>query len=265
MLKVAPVLGPLLVLIAPTVVGAQEVDAPRPEDTEIWSPAPPIVAPASPDEPVAPPSDAIVLFDGTSLAQWVNSRDGTPASWVVADGVFSVDNDVGDIETAQSFLDFQLHLEWRVPAGVMGTGQARGNSGLFLATAGSGYEVQILDAYQNETYVNGMAGSVYKQSIPLANPARPPGEWQHYDVIWRAPRFDGDGSLLRPARVTVFFNGVVVQDSFELEGQTRWIGPPDYDEAHGATPIRLQAHGDPGPTVSFRNIWLRELTAEAGE
>ena len=249
-------------LAVPTVVWAQDVDDPRPQDTEVWGPVPPIVAPTSSAQPVAPPSDAIVLFDGTSLEQWVNVRDGTPASWVVSDGVFSVDNAVGDIETARSFLDFQLHLEWRVPAEVVGSGQSRGNSGLFLATAGTGYEVQILDAYENETYVNGMAGSVYKQSIPMANPSRPPGEWQHYDVIWRAPRFDDDGSLRRPARVTVFFNRVVVQDSFELEGQTRWIGPPDYDDAHGATPIRLQAHGDPGPTVSFRNIWLRELAPE---
>jgi hypothetical protein len=231
----------------------------RPEDTEIWEPVPPIVTPGPAGSPNPPPSDALVLFGGSDLDAWVNERDGSPAGWPVHDGVFTVDNESGNIRTRQSFQDYQLHLEWRVPEGVQGRGQTRGNSGLFLSTGGRwGYEVQILEANDNETYVNGMAGSVYKQSIPLANPARPPGEWQVYDVLWRAPRFDEDGELATPARVTVIFNGVVVQDAFELQGQTRWIGPPVY-QSHGPSPILLQAHGDPGPMVSFRNIWLREL------
>src|SRR5690606_29133128 len=137
-------------------------------------------------------------------------------------------------------------------------GQARGNSGLFLSTAGTGYELQILDSYRNDTYVNGMAGSIYKQSIPLVNPSRPPGEWQTYDVVWRAPRFDANGSLVAPARVTVFYNGVLVQDDFELAGETRYRGAPEYHPYESA-PILLQAHGDPSPPISFRNIWLREL------
>jgi hypothetical protein len=177
----------------------------------------------------------------------------------VSDGILTVDKTVGDIETRRSFLDYQIHLEWRVPEHISGQGQGRGNSGLFMSTAGTGYEVQILDSFGNETYVNGMAGSVYKQAIPLANPSRPPGAWQSYDVVWRAPRFDDRGDLLSPARVTVFFNGVLVQDAFALEGQTRYIGPPEY-EPHGATPIMLQSHGDPSPPISFRNIWLRELS-----
>jgi hypothetical protein len=233
---------------------------PRPEETEVWEPAPPVVSvPASPG--LAPrPADAIVLFDGSNLDEWVNARDGSPAGWMVADGVVTVHKPSGDIRTRRTFRNFQIHLEWRVPAGTTGSGQARGNSGLFLANTGgsSGYELQILDSYGNQTYVNGMAGSIYKQSIPLANPTRPPGEWNVYDVIWTAPTFNPDGSLDTPARVTALFNGVVVQNDFALQGTTEYIGPPIY-RAHGALPILLQAHGDPSPPISFRNIWLREL------
>ena len=257
---VLPVLATLC-LPAPAALLAQDQDElfRRAAESEIWEPEPPVVTPGPAVGMTHPPSDAIVLFDGTGLNQWVNSRDGEPAGWRVEDGVFTVVNEVGDIETARSFQDFQLHLEWRVSANVQGSGQSRGNSGVFLTSIdGGGYEVQILDAYENPTYVNGMAGSVYKQSIPLANPARPPGEWQVYDIVWRAPRFNDSGEVTRRAQVTVVFNGVVVQDAFELEGKTLWVGEPYY-EAHGPLPIRLQAHGDPGPGVSFRNIWLREL------
>lgn len=248
-----------LILLPVSAEAQNPVQGPSPEDTELWEPVPPVVAPAPSGPFIRPPSDAIVLFDGTGLEEWVNTRDGAPAGWPVSDGVVRVDNRIGNIETARSFTDYQLHIEWRVPEDALGEGQGRGNSGLFLAKVGrGGYEVQILESFGNETYVNGMAGSVYKQSIPLANPSRPPGEWQTYDVIWRAPRFDAAGGLQTPARVTVLFNGVLVQDAFELAGQTRFIGPPEY-EAHGPSPIMLQAHGDPGPTVSFRNIWLREL------
>jgi hypothetical protein len=234
----------------------------RPEATEVWEPVPPVVAPGDAELAGAAPGDAIVLFDGTDLSAWVDARDGSPASWRVADGVVTVDKSTGNIETRERFGSYQLHLEWRVPEDVTGTGQARGNSGLFLASTGAGdagYELQILDSYDNATYVNGMAGSVYKQSIPLANPTRPPGQWQSYDVVWTAPEFDADGTLLSPARVTAFFNGVLVQNDFELEGETVYIGMPRYRAAHGDSPIMLQAHNDPSPPISFRNIWVRRL------
>jgi hypothetical protein len=152
-------------------------------------------------------------------------------------------------------------MEWRIPENVTGSGQVRGNSGLFLASTGpgdAGYELQVLDSYNNKTYVNGMAGSIYKQAIPLANPMRKPGEWQAYDVVWTAPTFDADGSLKSPAYVTVLLNGVLVENHFELKGETRYIGKPFYKKFDGA-PIKLQAHGDPSPPISFRNIWVREL------
>jgi len=227
--------------------------------TEQWRPVPPIVSPIG--TAATPPPDAIVLFGGTDLSQWVNARDRRSAGWTVADGVMTVNKASGNIETRRKFRNFQLHLEWRVPAGITGSGQARGNSGVFLAATGSGdsgYEVQILDAWHNPTYVNGMAGAVYKQHAPLANPARPPGQWQTYDIDWTAPVFAAGGALKSPARVTVRFNGVLVQDNFTLAGETRFIGTPNY-HAHGPAPIMLQAHPDPSAPVSFRNIWLREL------
>jgi hypothetical protein len=229
------------------------------KSNEQWTPVPPVVAPLEVDG--TPPADALVLFGGDNLGEWVNSRDKSPASWVVRDGVFTVHKASGNIETRRKFRDFQLHLEWRVPANISGEGQFRGNSGLFLAATGSGdagYEVQILDAWRNPTYVNGMAGAVYKQRAPLANPARPPGEWQVYDITWTAPRFSEKGALISPARVTVRFNGVLVQDNIALKGETKFIGKPSY-RAHGPTPIMLQAHRDPSEPLSFRNVWLREL------
>ncbi|HEX2780158.1 MAG TPA: DUF1080 domain-containing protein, partial [Gemmatimonadaceae bacterium] len=231
----------------------------KPEATEVWSPVPRIVTPGTTND--APPSDAVVLFDGTNLDQWVSSRDKSPAGWQVANGVVTVVKVAGNIETKRSFTDYQLHLEWRIPPGITGTGQARGNSGVFLATTGNGdqgYELQIVDSYENTTYVNGQAASLYKQSPPLVNAMRRPGEWQTYDVVWNAPRFNVDGSLRTPAYVTVFHNGVLVQNHVELKGVTLYIGQPYY-KAHGPSPIRLQAHGDPSEPISFRNIWLREL------
>jgi hypothetical protein len=168
---------------------------------------------------------------------------------------------VGNIQTKRSFGSYQLHIEWRVPANITGKDQARGNSGLFLASTGggdAGYELQILDSYSNRTYSNGQAASIYKQAIPLANAMRKPGEWNTYDVIWTAPGFNADGTLRSPARVTVLHNGVLVQYGYELTGETVYIGKPSY-KAHGPTPIKLQAHGDPSEPLSFRNIWLREL------
>lgn len=243
---------------APTAAPASG-QKPKPEDTEVWEPVPKIVTPGATSG--AAPSDAIVLFDGTSLDQWVNVKDKSPAGWTVADGVFTVNKAAGDIMTKRTFRNYQLHLEWRVPAGTTGSGQARGNSGLFMSAPGAGtggYELQILDSYENKTYVNGQAGSVYKQGIPLANPTRKPGEWQVYDVIWTAPTFNADGSLKTPAYVTALFNGVLVQNHFELKGETAYIGKPAYTK-HEDGAIKLQAHGDPSPPISFRNIWLREL------
>jgi hypothetical protein len=231
----------------------------RPEDTEVWSPVPRIVTPGRTND--APPSDAIVLFDGRNLDEWVSVKDHGPAAWTVSDGVLTVNKPAGNIETKRSFTNYQLHLEWRVPEGITGEGQARGNSGVFLASTGSGdagYEMQIMDSYNNKTYVNGQAASIYKQYPPLVNAMRKPGEWQSYDVIWTAPTFRDDGSVATPAYVTAFHNGVLVQDHVSLKGETLYIGTPSYHK-HGASPIKLQAHGDPSPPISFRNIWVREI------
>ena len=240
---------------------AQQAAQPNPKDTEVWAPVPPVVTPGA--TAGAAPSDAIILFDGRNLNEWVSAQDHTPARWFVRDGVMVVNKapGVGNIETRRMFRDYQLHIEWRIPANVTGSDQARGNSGVFLAstgTADAGYELQVLDSYRNRTYVNGMAGSLYKQSIPLANAARRPGEWQSYDVVWTAPRFNSDGSLKSPAYATVFWNGVLVDDHFELKGQTLYRGRPFYEAFDGA-PIKLQAHGDPSEPISFRNIWVHEL------
>lgn len=233
----------------------------RPEDTEVWQPVPRIVTPGS--APGEAPSDAIRLFDGKDLSAWVSAQDHQPAQWVVSHGVMTVRKaeGVGNIETREHFRDYQLHLEWRIPENITGSGQARGNSGVFLASTGpgdAGYELQILDSYQNTTYVNGQAGSVYKQSPPLVNPARRPGEWQSYDVVWTAPRFGDRGRLVAPASVTVLMNGVLVQNHFALTGETLYIGKPFY-KAYDRAPVKLQAHGDRSEPVSFRNIWIRPL------
>jgi hypothetical protein len=236
-------------------------EKPKHEDTEFYTPVPKVVAPGKINSDA--PSDAIILFDGKNLNQWVMTNDRSqPAQWKVENGVFTVDKKTGNIETRQSFNNYQLHLEWRIPANITGEGQARGNSGLFLASIGTGdlgYELQILDSYNNSTYTNGMAGSIYKQTTPLVNPAKKPGEWQTYDVLWTAPTFTTDNTLKTPAKVTALFNGIVIQNGFELKGPTQYVGQPSYTQAHGASPIKLQSHGDKSEPISFRNIWVREL------
>jgi hypothetical protein len=240
---------------------AQQQAKPKPQDTEVWEPVPKVVTPGATCG--APPSDAIILFDGKNLDEWVSAQDHSPAKWFVHDGIVTVSKEkgVGNIETKRSFKNYQLHVEWRIPENITGSDQARGNSGVFLASTGpgdDGYELQVLDSYNNKTYVNGQAGSIYKQGIPLVNPNRKPGEWQTYDVVWTAPTFNDDGSLKTPAYVTVLFNGVLVQNHFQLKGQTLYIGQPFYKK-YDSAPIKLQAHGDKSEPISYRNIWVREL------
>lgn len=249
-----------LSFIASGIISANAQQTMKPEDTEIYSPVPTVVTPGKTCGDA--PSDAIILFDGKDLSKWVLANDTTKqADWIVNKGIITVNKHSGNIQTKQSFMDYQLHIEWRIPTNIEGSGQARGNSGLFLASTGKGddgYEMQILDSYNNSTYVNGQAASIYKQYPPLVNANFPPGIWQSYDVIWTAPRFNEDGSLKSPARVTAFFNGILVQNNVELKGKTLYIGHPSYTK-HGACPIKLQAHGDKSVPISFRNIWVRPL------
>jgi|SRR5450432_3813771 len=237
-------------------------NAEKAKATELYSPVPPIITPGKTD--AEPPSDAIILFDGKNLDKWRAEGDDTTrsAAWKVSHDIMTVDKKAGGIMTRQSFTDYQLHIEFRIPENITGSGQARGNSGIFLAVLSNkddlGYELQVLDNYNNTTYVNGQVGSIYKQGIPLSNPSRKPGEWQNYEVIWTAPRFKDDGTLETPARVTAFLNGVLVQNNYVVKGVTQYIGIPYYKK-HGAAPIKLQAHGDPSEPISYRNIWLRPL------
>jgi len=215
--------------------------------TEVWTPVPPVVT--APEGKA--PSDAITLLDN-SLSQWQSVNTGAQAQWTITEGVLTVKPGTGDIRTNAEFCDVQLHLEWRAGNDRMDKeGQLRNNSGIFLQEL---YEIQILDSYQNKTYPNGQAGSVYKQTIPLVNAMRPTGEWQHYDIIYIAPRFNGE-QRISPGYITLLHNGVLVQNHTEITGTTEWIGQPQV-KAHGCLPLKLQDHGD---KVSFRNIWLRKL------
>lgn len=221
----------------------------KPEDTEFYEPVP---AKVTPGENNQPPSDAIVLFDGNNLSNW-ESVNGGAAKWKVENGMFTVVPKTGGIRTKENFGDFQLHIEWRSPQEIVGEGQGRGNSGIFLQGI---YELQVLDSYESKTYTNGQAASIYKQYPPLVNAMKPPSEWEVYDVIYTAPKFrEKNGSLLEPGYVTVLHNGVLVQNHVQLQGNTAYIGVPQW-KAHGKGPIMLQDHGNP---VSFRNIWIREL------
>src|SRR5574338_532255 len=203
-------------LIGPLALQTATGQKPKPEDTEIWAPVPKVVTPGPGES--APPSDAIVLFDGKNLDEWVSTADKSVARWTVGDGVITVNKAAGNIETRRHFRNYQLHIEWRIPATITGTGQGRGNSGLFLASTGpgdAGYELQIVDSYENKTYVNGQAGSIYKQYPPLVNACRKPGEWQTYDIIYHAPIFGADGKVKKKATFTALHNGVLIQDHSE--------------------------------------------------
>lgn len=243
-------------------INAQPSDAPgrmRPEETEFYTPIPPVIRPGTSFSDA--PSDAIILFDGRNLNQWISTRDSTSAKWLVADKVMTVNKESGDIQTKRTFTDYQLHIEYRIPSNITGSGQGRGNSGIFLAAlpwGAGGYELQVLDNFKNPTYVNGQAGSIYKQSVPLVNACKKPGEWQTYDVIWAAPQFSRNGVLKSLARVTVFHNGILVQNNTTVLGDTPYTGQPSYRK-HGPAPIKLQAHGDKSEPISYRNIWVRPL------
>lgn len=242
------------------------------EKTEVWEPKPPKVTPGVFQ---APPSDAIVLFDGTDLSEWRSPMfkgegldadqveeilsqwdpnfSRQPAPWHIVDGEMEVAPRTGSIETQRAFGDCQLHIEWLSPTDPGKEGQAYSNSGIFLMGL---YEIQVLNSYDNETYANGQAGSMYKQHIPLVNASRKPGTWQYYDLIFTAPRFAADGTLQNPARITALHNGVLVLHEAELKGPTVFVDAPRYIPHPAKMPLRLQDHGD---RVRFRNIWIREL------
>ncbi len=218
----------------------------------VW-PEPALVTPGKADSD--PPSDATVLFDGKDLSKWNNGD-----KWEIKDGYAVVQK--SDILTKDSFGDYQLHVEWATPEKVSGSGQGRGNSGIFLANR---YEVQVLDSFDNKTYFDGQAGSLYKQTPPMVNASKKPGEWQSYDIIFTAPRFDEQSKevkVLAPGYVTVIHNGVVVQNHFALHGNTNYDRPAAYEKHPLKQPIRLQNHSNP---VKYRNIWIREIKALEGK
>ncbi|HUQ67502.1 MAG TPA: DUF1080 domain-containing protein [Flavitalea sp.] len=226
-----------------------------PESSELWNPVPRIVTPsmaAVTNAASTAPSDAIVLFDGKDFSKWKSSVANSSVQWTIADGAMTVKPGTKDIETVQQFDDYQLHIEFRTPAEVKGTSQGRGNSGIFMQGK---YELQVLDNYDNKTYSNGQAGSIYKQSMPLVNACKKPGEWQSYDIVYTSPKFNKDGMVTHPAYITVLQNSIVVQNHTPIYGTTPYIGQPQY-EVHGKGPIRLQDHNN---RTSFRNIWIREL------
>ena len=238
----------LIVLVHCSNVAISQIQQIPPDLTEYYEPVPEIVTPGRSGEA---PSDAIILFDGKNLDEWTG-ENGHPAQWIVENEILTVKVGSGGIKTKKDFQDVQLHIEWRTPPEIEGEGQGRGNSGVFLQEK---YEVQVLDSYNNKTYVNGQAGSIYKQHPPLVNASRPAGEWQTYDIIFIAPRFSKNGMLTSPGRITVLHNGILIQNYSEIKGSMAYRGLPKY-EPHGPAPLYLQEHGNP---VSYRNIWIREL------
>jgi Domain of Unknown Function (DUF1080) len=232
--------------------GRAQTQAWKPHDMD--RPVPVAVDPgtASMEEKAGrPPADAVVLFAGKDLSKWAQ-KDGSEAKWKVGDGYFETVPKAGYIYTKQAFGDCQLHVEFRTPSPAKGTGQDRGNSGVFLMGL---YEIQVLDSYENRTYADGQAGAVYGQYPPLVNASRKPGEWQTYDIVFHGPRFGEDGSLTRKARVTVFHNGLLVQDNVDIQGTTS-TEKPEYHKQADKLPLALQDHNHP---VRYRNIWVREL------
>jgi hypothetical protein len=236
--------------LLPTLAVAQPAPLPKPELTEFWSPVPRKVEPGA--MPGQPPADAIMLFNGRDLTGW-ETVGGSAAQWNIENGEMVIPAKATSIQTLQKFGDCQLHVEWMVPVLLPDRkGQDRGNSGIYLQGL---YEVQVLDSYDNPTYVNGQAGSIYKQSVPLVNALKRAPAWQSYDILYTAPRFYQDGSLAEPARITILLNGIVVQNNFAILGPTEYRGMPQY-KAHGDGPLMLQAHNNP---VHYRNLWIRKL------
>ncbi|MDA0793676.1 MAG: DUF1080 domain-containing protein [Bacteroidetes bacterium] len=248
----------LSLLIVGQIAFAQE--RMKPEETEVWEPEPQVIQPGI---FTAPPSDAIVLFDGTDLSKWRSERNKEAATWTInPDKSMTVKPRTGGIETRDEHGSIQLHIEWKSPTEIKGEGQGRGNSGILFQRR---YEVQVLDSYKNRTYSNGQAGSIYKQSIPLVNAMRPTGEWQVYDIVFNAPQYNEAGEEIKAGNFTVFHNGVLIQNSVEIQGTTEYIGKPKKgrdimpgygqgQETHRS--LLLQDHGD---LVSYRNIWMRKL------
>ena len=258
--------GCLVVATALSMIATSQPSAAPQEANHEWEihdrnrPHPPVITPgtASTQEKAGnPPSDAIVLFNGTDLSNWESVKGG-PAKWKVGGGFFETAAQTGDIQTKQAFGDCQLHVEWAAPDPPHGEDQDRGNSGVFLHGL---YEIQVLDSYKNVTYADGQAAAVYGQHPPLVNATRPPGQWQTYDIIFHGPRFEAGGKLLRPAYVTVIHNGVLVQDHVAPTGPTGHHVRPPYHPTPEKLPLRLQDHNHP---VRYRNIWIREL-AEGGK
>ena len=242
--------GILFFVFNVTLAFAQEPT--KPEETEIWEPKPKVV---TVDFETKIPSDAIVLFDGTNFDEWISAIDSTKVKWILNDdGSMTVNDRTGDIQTKRNFGNIQLHIEWRSSPENTGSNQSKSNSGVFLQ---SRYEVQVLDNNDNDTYVNGQVGSIYKQSIPLAKASSKTGDWNSYDIIYHKPEFDSEGNKTKSATITVMHNGVLIQDHYEIQGTTEYIGWPK-NIAHGDAPIKLQDHGD-NSRVSYRNIWVREL------
>lgn len=240
--------------LAVSTLFAQETPKPNdrtipPANTEVWEPEPPVVTPGQQN---AAPSDAIVLFDGSDSDAWTNMK-GDPVGWKIEENELIMVKGTGPIKTKQGFGDCQLHIEWAAPSDVKGNGQGRGNSGVFLMQQ---YEVQVLDSYNNRTYSNGQAASVYKQHIPLVNAMAKPGEWNTYDIIFKAPTFNKNGTLRHPGTLTVLHNGILVQNHVTLWGPTEYMRLPKYKAHEDKLPLMLQDHGNP---VRFRNIWIREL------
>lgn len=230
----------------------------KPEVTELWNPEPIQIDPGLTVSD--PPSDAVVLFDGSNLDGWIH-KGGKQPEWRVKDDYFTVKPGSGSLITKQSFGSCQLHIEFRSPSVIVSEGQGRGNSGVYFMedpnkSGDTGYEIQILDSYNNRTYSNGQAGSVYKQHSPLVNASKKPGEWQTYDIVFKAPVFNDKGGVENPAYITVLHNGVLIQNNVQIQGHVKFIGYPEYVAHPSKLPIKLQDHGN---LVSYRNIWIREL------